>query len=676
MSKYKPNNNPLFSSQKEINSLITLFHSGQFIKVDQLCSEFLKKEPHSLKILNIYGASLMTQGKYKMALVIFNKLIQLNPNYASAYANRALVLYHLGLYKESLINCNKAIQLNPTSAEAYCNRGVVFNDLGQFNNSIDDYNTAIQLKPDYAEAYYNLAETLKNFKQLNNALDNYNKAIQISPDYADAYCNRGVLLYELGQAQESLKNYNKAILLDPDCVEAYNNRGDFFFNNGQLEDAENNFSTAILLNPEYADAYRNQFNILNYKSNATQELIYNKISEFANIFINNSFDSKSLNLNKSKINRVKNNDKRLKVGYISPDFKTHSVAYFFLPLLKAHNTNLIKVHCYYNNSKIDETTKLIKKESESWRDIANLDDITVVNLIKKDNIDILVDLAGHTANNRLTVFPYRPAPIQITWLGYPNTTGLDVMDYRFTDNIADPIGEADKFYSEKLIRLPNGFLCYFGDISITYQKKPPYLKEGHITFGSFNDLPKVSASVIKLWSQVLLSVSDSQLIIKTKQFSDSKTKARYLTLFKIEGIDSSRIKLFSKIAKKKDHLSLYNSIDLCLDTFPYNGTTTTCEALWMGVPTITLNGDRHASRVGASIMTHVGLEEFIAIDKQNFINIAVYFSKNINSLGEIRKNLRNKMKNSALCDNKLFAKNIENIYLDLKKNKFCSNSNK
>jgi len=302
-----------------------------------------------------------------------------------------------------------------------------------------------------------------------------------------------------------------------------------------------------------------------------------------------------------------------------------------------------------------------------WRNISGLKDKQIVDLIKEDNIDILVDLAGHTSGNKLKVFTHKPAPIQINWLGYPNTTGLKTIDYRFTDNIADPKDESDMFYSEQLIRLDNGFLCYQGNNSIPVCNELPYFNNEYITFASFNNLAKINPQLLKLWSQILLLIPKSKLILKSKQFSDSITNSRYLELFTKEGIEPDRIKLYSWLSDNNEHLKLYNSIDITLDSFPYNGTTTTCESLWMGVPTITLKGTKHASRVGASILTQTGLEEFIVNNEEDYILKAIDMAKHPEYLQSIRKSLRQSMENSTLCNGSLFAKKIEKTYLDLLK---------
>jgi predicted O-linked N-acetylglucosamine transferase (SPINDLY family) len=353
----------------------------------------------------------------------------------------------------------------------------------------------------------------------------------------------------------------------------------------------------------------------------------------------------------------------LRVGYVSGDFRKHSVAYFFEPLLQHHNSNVVETFCYYNNAPVDEMTERLMAASDHWRSIAGITDSDVANLIRNDKIDILVDLSGHTAKNRLLVFAQKPAPIQVTWLGYVNTTGLSEIDYRFTDLIADPIGEADELHSETLVRLANGFQCYKGNKAVHSNSELPFKRRGHITFGSFNNLIKVTPEVIKVWSNILNEVPTSRLLLKGSQ--TNYLKNYHLELFKQEGITADRLEYHGRLPSMDDHLELYNAIDIGLDPFPFNGATTTCEALWMGVPVITLLGDRHVGRVGASILTNVGLTDFIAQDIDGYIQLAVEMAANTNYLKEIREDLRERMQRAPLCDGRSFASDVERAYQEM-----------
>jgi predicted O-linked N-acetylglucosamine transferase (SPINDLY family) len=372
--------------------------------------------------------------------------------------------------------------------------------------------------------------------------------------------------------------------------------------------------------------------------------------------------AKNLHKNNLKLNNTRDKDRRLRIGYVSPDFREHSVNYFFEPVLMAHDNNNFEIYCYANVKKPDDVTRRLQAAAGHWTSIVNLDDAEAAELIRKDRIDILVDLAGHTKDNRLLVFGYRPAPVQVTWLGYPNTTGMQSLDYRLTDEIADPAGTADNLHSEKLVRLEPGFLCYK-----PYEPAPdvsplPCTKTGNTTFGSFNSLIKITPEVVKLWSKILHTIPLSRLLLKSSRLTDQQHKERCLEMFADERIEPGRLELCEWQKNKEDHLKLYDKIDIGLDPFPYNGTTTTFEALWMGVPVVTMLGDMHAGRVGASIMNQVGLGELVADTAENYVKLVVSLAKKYDRLAVLRSGLREQMRNSGIMDSKLFTEKLENEY--------------
>ena len=426
---------------------------------------------------------------------------------------------------------------------------------------------------------------------------------------------------------------------------------------GRLEEALASYNKAIEIKVNFSDAYSNRNLCLNYSSLWPPLFIYQQHLKFEKQFGGLKVEPLLSALPK------KNISEGLRIGYISADFRKHSVAYFFEPLLQHHSSHVVETFCYYNNTLVDETTKRIMSTCDHWRSIFGIANSEVANLIRSDKIDILVDLSGHTGKNSLLVLAQKPAPIQVTWLGYPNTTGLSAIDYRFTDIIADPIGEADKLHSETLLRLPNGFQCFQGNEKVSVGLELPQKTQGHITFGSFNNLSKITPQVIKVWSKILHSVPTSHLLLKSLQLNYNKNY--YLDLFKKEDIAEDRIKLYEQLPNMDDHLELYNMIDIGLDPFPYNGATTTCEALWMGVPVITLLGDRHVGRVGASILSNVGLKDFIAQDIDSYIKLSVEMATNTNYLKEIKKTLRKRMQGAPLCDAGSFARDIETSYQDM-----------
>ena len=307
---------------------------------------------------------------------------------------------------------------------------------------------------------------------------------------------------------------------------------------------------------------------------------------------------------------------------------------------------------------------------DHWQNVAQLSDEQLADKVFEDNIDILVDLAGHSANNRLGVFAFKPAPVQVSWLGYPNTSGLSSIDYRITDAIADPVGASDKLNSEVLLRLKDGFLCYQGDESFPLPEQIPYDKNGFITFGSFNNYVKVTPEVINVWSEILKTVPDSKLIIKSNQLSDKITSQSCKALFKKNGIESNRLTLLGFLPNPNDHMTYYSKVDIGLDPFPYNGTTTTFEALWMGVPSITFSGNSHAARVGASILFRIDLQSYIAHNLEDYVALAKTKAHELDELRTLRATIRSAMKHSVLCDEKHFTQEMESTFKTIWK-KFC-----
>ena len=301
-------------------------------------------------------------------------------------------------------------------------------------------------------------------------------------------------------------------------------------------------------------------------------------------------------------------------------------------------------------AKEDESSERIKRGVDVWRKTSGLDDDTLFSLIRNDGIDILVDLAGHTGGNRLPLFARRAAPVQVTWLGYPNTTGLSAMDYRIVDAVSDPPGEADRCHTETLVRLPNGFLCFDPPLDAPDVTPLPMLRNGFVTFGSFNALAKITDEAIALWSRILLRVSGSRILFKNKCLFDESTRHRLFQQFAVHGINSDRIMMTPFTLTTEEHLACYGHLDISLDTFPYNGTTTTCESLWMGVPVIGILGDRHAFRVTASVLTRLGLDSLVGKDVHECIEIAVHLARRPELLHILRYGLRESMQNSSLCD--------------------------
>ena len=447
----------------------------------------------------------------------------------------------------------------------------------------------------------------------------YDKALAIKPDYAEAHSNLGISLQDLGKLEEAFASHSKALAIKPDYAGA---RSNLLFTL---------LSSMVDLDTVYEEHCRWE------KSHAMQHQP-----------LQHQCDGDA--------------DKRLRVGFVSADFRTHSVGYFLEAPFSSYDRERMTIYCYSNSHLEDETTARLQPLVKEWRNIVGWADEKVIDAIQADEIDILVDLSGHTRGNRLTVFARKPAPIQVTWLGYPSiTTGLTAIDYRLSDEVADPPGVADTLCVEQLIRLPNGHHCYHPSADAPEIGPLPMTSNRVITFGSFNNLTKITPEVVDSWVDILQAVPRSRLLLKNASLDSPGVRERYMSLF-AASIEPERIIFKAWLPSRQAHFALYNEVDIALDTFPFNGVTTTCEALWMGVPVVTWRGDRHSARLGASLLTRVSLEDLVASDINGYVTTAVTLAGDPKRLEGLRLGLRDRMRASPLCDGVGFAHDLESMF--------------
>jgi len=557
------------------------------------------------------------------------------------------------------IDCyQKALEKNSDFAEACNNLGNVLAFKADTGAARDFYTRAVQIRPDYAEAFNNLGTLCQQQGDLQQALQHYRKALALVPDHVKALNNMGSALQHQGLLTEAVQCFKQSLAGQPEFAEAHANLGNAKLETGRIDSALAHYRTAIRLAPEDRAAHSNMLLAMQYSPDIDSEAFHASAARMW------AHQGAPMGTSITQMPRPQGPE-RLRIGFVSPDFRRHSVTYFFLPLLKALDRTRIEVFCYAEIKRPDDVTRQIARLADHFCQTDGWNDRFMAETIAADRIAVLVDLAGHTSGNRLSVFALKPAPVQITWLGFPATTGLSRIDYRLTDTVADPPGHTDRFHSERLIRLPDGFLCYHPLDPAPAVGQPPCPATGHITFGSFNNLPKVNLSVVHLWSQLLHAVPESQLVLKSRQLTDKMVRARIVRQFGQQGIDAGRLQLLGRMASTAQHLALYKRIDIALDTFPYNGTTTTCEALWMGVPVITLCGNRHAARVGASILTRIGLPELIAENPDAFVYAGTALAADPARLDHLRVSLRQRMQGSALCNAEHFAANLVSVFESL-----------
>ncbi|PZU93159.1 MAG: hypothetical protein DCE90_17060 [Pseudanabaena sp.] len=646
-----------------------------------------------------YGNVLRALRDLDGAITQHQRAIQLQPNHAEAYYNLANALQEQGHFEEAKNAYQRALKLNPQLRAAYFNLANLLEKSGdqiaviatwhqvwrqlpddqdvvsklaialQSNGRIKDAIAVLQdfLKshPDSAEIYCNIGSLYSDQEDNQAAIAHLQKAIQLQPDLAIAHSNLGYTLIKVSRCTKAIEHLQQAIAIAPKLANSYLNLGYVLMNCGRAEEAIASFREALSIEPDYHPAHSNLLYALNYPSDIDPEAIAKEHFDWGKQMINPHPPTHSPiegeGLVNAISNRTKNPTSRLRIGYFSPDFRDHSVAYFIEPILRNHNRTEVEVFAYANVNQADAVTRRLRTLVEHWRDVYHLDDNQLCEQMQTDQLDILVDLAGHTGQNRLPVFARKPAPVQITYIGYPNTTGLAAMDYRLTDAIADPIG-SDRYYTERLIRLPNCFLCYQPLANLPPVNTLPATKLDSITFGCCNNLSKLTPQVIALWCEILQAVPRSRMILKVRWFDDASIRDRYFQIFASHDIDLERIELIGLVADPIAHLAFYNKIDIALDPFPYNGTTTTCEALVMGVPTLTLTGATHASRVGHSLLKTIGLEKWVATSTEEYVHKAITFANDWGYLAQLRSQLRQQVLNSPLCDAIAHTKNLESIY--------------
>jgi len=503
-----------------------------------------------------------------------------------------------------------------------------------------------------AVVIYDLAKALCGIGQFEKAEVWFKKILKWGPN-ASVYNQLAIVYKSQGHLSKAVEYLRKGIQTDPTYVSLWANLGVDLIQTGQVEEAIAASRKAVEMAPGNAVFHSNLLFNLHYLPDVDFQTLFEEHKRWGQIHAP---------ANKAKIIHDNNPapDRRLRIGYISPDFREHSVASFFEPILDRHNRKVVEVYGYGNVERPDDVTERLKGKFDNYRNIRGLEDEKAAKLIGADKIDILVDLAGHTGGNRLLVLAYKPAPVQVTYLGYGSTTGMEQIDYRLTDALVDT-SDAQQFYSEELALLPEGFFCYRPAYHTSGVSELPANKNGYITFGSFSNNCKINPFIIGLWAKILKNNDKSRLLLKFKAGGDQEVREHYYHQFEQLGIPRDRVEIHGW-KRQAEYLELYRNMDIALDTYPYNGTTTTCEAMWMGVPTISLTGKPHISRFGIGILSRAGLEFFAASTPEEYVAKASALAAKPEALAKIRATMRQRMAASILGDAKTFAGGAEDTY--------------
>jgi len=589
------------------------------------------------------------------------KILVLSPGHGDSLYELGCLAAREGQADEAKEWFAQAISANPGAARYHNSYGNLLYAGGKLEEAAELYRKALRVDPDFAEAHANMGMVLCETGKTEAGLAFLRKAIAIDPRLYEAHNSLGIVLVSQGDMDNAVAALSRAIELKPDFAEAHNNLGGALGHMGRLEDAITSFRRALESKPDFVEAHSSLVFSLNYLADCAPEEIFREHLEWARRH------AAPLKPAIRPHHNLRAPDRRLRVGYVSAYFGNHAVSYFFEPTLMHHDTSRFEVFCYSDVRQPDAYTHRMRSYPCVWRDIAGQSDEAVAQLIASDEIDILVDLSGHIAEHRLLVFARKPAPVQVTWNGYPNTTGMEAMDYRITDAYADPPGMTEHLHTEQLVRLPEIYMAYQPpEISLPV-RPPPSLANGYVTFGSFNKLSKITPQVIAVWAQILKALPAARLLILT--VPEGGTGARLEQAFAEHGVGAERLELLGRLPVQQ-FLAAHQRADVALDPFPYNGTTTTCQTLWMGVPLVTLAGRSHVARVGVSMLSNLGLERFIARDAREYVSIAVALATDHQALATLRAGLRERMLSSPNTDGARLTRFLEAAYAKMWKD-YC-----
>ena len=567
-------------------------------------------------------------------------------------------------YKNCCAEKDVATARNTTISDQLKNAGA-FYQVGQPDEAQALYESVLKTSPNNKTALFKLSLITASQRDYAKSETLLKKVIKLEPGNPVYYSNLGFILHEDNRPGEAVAALDKAISIKPDYADAYLNRANSLTIQGKIDDAIRDYRAALEINPGSRQARGNMAYTMNFSPSLSEKELFDAHKAHA-------LTIEPRNRKPAHVN-IPTSDRKLRIAYLSSEFRMHSVAYFIEPVLEHHNRNNFEVFAYYSHVITDTTTEAITQQCDHWRNVARLSDPSLIRQIKKDEIDILIDLNGYTAHNRLAVLAAKPAPVQCEWLGYPNTTGLDSMDYWICDTTVNPPGLTDRFYSESLLRLPGCFICFKPPRDYPEPVEPPCLEKGYITFASFNNYAKISEKMLRLWADILKAVPDSRLMLKSACLGNQVQRRAVIDFFESMGICENRLQPEGYEPSRTKHMERYSAVDIALDTHPYNGTTTTCEAMWMGVPTISLAGNSHRSRVGKTLLESVGLGELVADSDDQYKNIAINLAVDQHRLSEYRSCLRGMVDQSPLTDAAQFTASLESAYRSIWK-AWCSNS--
>jgi protein O-GlcNAc transferase len=641
-----------------------------------------------------YGKALLQLGRAAEACAALERAAALEPRHAAAYHELGLARCEAGKLEDAEAALRRALFLDPNSWEVHSDLGLLLHRLGRDDEAVRSLRKAVEIEPRSVDALRNLGLVLRSQERAAEAAEIYRAALALRPKDPVTLSNLGNALLDLAKRDEAAACFEEAVALSPGYADAHHNWGLLHLRSGEFHLASEKFRAALAINPRLGDAEKGLASALHdlgrvdeaiaagrralvqlpNDREAHSQLLFSMLHS-PDIDPRETFEehrewarrhARGLSAFSQHENPAEP-ERRLRVGYVSGDFRQHSVSQFFEPVLARHDRAAFQIFCYHNLRHSDETTERLRRSADCWREIATLADDAVADLVRSDHIDILVDLSGHTRFNRLSAFARKPAPVQATWLGYPGTSGLDSIDYRISDARASPEGLFDSLHSERLVRLPHSQWCYQAPADCPEVSAATRAGD-KVTLGAFSSLAKIGPRVIALWGRLLERLSEARLLVVGLGLEAMQDE--YRARFAAEGVAPDRIELRG-FQSFRDYLALHGAVDLMLDTFPYTGGTTSCHALWMGVPVVSLTGHFTPSRGGASLLGAIGLEELVAGTPDEYLNKACALANDRERLSALRAGMRDRMSASPLMDAARFTHGLEEAYRSMWR-RWCS----
>lgn len=613
--------------------------------------------------LSYYGIAccLQAQNKYEESAEYFRKAVDIDGAFFEARNELGNVLLKMDESEAAATIFRELAELHPQSSIAHSNLGNALQKLGRLQEAAESIRTAIRLQPDSAIAYGNLAGVLNLLGRLDLAIENYRRALELNPEHVQAHINLGITLWQVCRPIEATEAFETAIRLDPENIDAKINLGMGYATLGKLDQALEVLQDAIKSEPQHLTAQSTLIFLHNYLSDQTPEALLAEARRYGELVTRKATN---------RFDHWENSplpERPLNIGFVSGDMWEHPVGFFLDNVIHAlcKSPNL-KLFAYSNSHTDDALTARLKSAFAGWRSLLGLPDKAAGELIRQDGIDILIDLSGHTLHNRMPMFAWRPAPVQVTWLGFFATTGVAEIEYLIADPWTLPESQ-ERYFTEKIVRMPQTRLCFTPPKDDVVVGPPPAVANGFVTFGCFNNLTKLNDGVISLWARILKAVPGSKLCLMAGMFQEEENQRTWRQRFGEKGIDPDRL-ILKRGVPRKQYLEAYNDIDIALDPFPYTGGTTTAEALWMGVPVLTLAGHRFLSRQGVGLLANTGLQDWIANSEEEYFEKAVAFAGALDRRTELRARQRAQVLGSPIFDAERFAHNFEATIRDLWRN--------